>query len=361
MKVSLPIEEGYFNITPNEFCDLDCYLITPEIDAKWNSNNLFYRSLITDKEGNVLSSGWPKFFNYGEKPECYPKLEDYDDWRFVDKVDGSLVICDYVNEQFSMRTRGTVSYKTLPNAKDFELLPEKHPKVVEFLKENPHLTLLFEIVTPNNVIVVRPKEIEFYLLGAINKNGMVVVSNQDLTDIWRKIGPISMPQTYQFDNFSDLSKIYQHIKNWRGKEGIVISYNNNQNRIKLKSDWYCFIHRVKSQLNSTDNLIDFYIEKEMLSAENFSKIIETEFDYEIAIQLKDEIEKICDAGEKAKKYIDHLLEMIHDIRKVETRKDQAEMIKRNCGDNSAYAFSILDNKEITNIQWFKMIKKYYES
>jgi hypothetical protein len=361
MKVSLPIEEGYFNITPNEFCDLDCYLITPEIDAKWNSNNLFYRSLITDKEGNVLSSGWPKFFNYGEKPECYPKLEDYDDWRFVDKVDGSLVICDYVNEQFSMRTRGTVSYKTLPNAKDFELLPEKHPKVVEFLKENPHLTLLFEIVTPNNVIVVRPKEIEFYLLGAINKNGMVVVSNQDLTDIWRKIGPISMPQTYQFDNFSDLSKIYQHIKNWRGKEGIVISYNNNQNRIKLKSDWYCFIHRVKSQLNSTDNLIDFYIEKEMPSLEDFYKIIETEFDYEIAIQLKDEMEKICDAGEKAKKYIDNLLEMIHDIRKVETRKEQAEMIKRNCGDNSGYAFSILDNKEITKIQWFKMIKKYYES
>jgi hypothetical protein len=361
MKVSLPIEEGYFNITPDEFCGLYCWLITPEIDAKWNKNNLFYRSLIVDREGRVLSSGWPKFFNYGEKPECYPKLEDYNDWRFVDKVDGSLVICDYVNGQFSMRTRGTVSYKTLPNANDFDLLPEKHPSVVEFLKENSHLTLLFEIVTPNNVIVVRPKEIEFYLLGAINKNGMVVVSHSDLTDIWRKIGPISAPQTYHFDNFSDLSKIYQHVKNWKGKEGIVISYNNNQNRIKLKSDWYCFINRVKSQLNSTDNLINFYIDKEMPPNEDFSKIIETEFDYEIAVQLKDEIEKICNSGEKAKKYIDHLLEMIHDIRKVETRKEQAQMIKRNCGDNSAYAFSILDNKEITKLQWFKMIKKYYEN
>jgi hypothetical protein len=361
MKVSLPIEEGYFYITPNTFCGLDCYLITPEIDAKWNNNNLFYRSLITDKEGNVLSSGWPKFFNYGEKPECYPKLEDYNDWRFVDKVDGSLVICDYINDQFSMRTRGTVSYKTLPNAKDFELLPEKYPQVVEFLKENPHLTLLFEIVTPNNVIVVRPKEIEFYLLGAINKNGMVVVSNQDLTDIWRKIGPIQMPQTYQFDNISDLAKIAQHIKNWKGKEGIVISYNNNQNRIKLKSDWYCFIHRIKSELNSTDNLINFYIDKEMPLTENFNKIIETEFDYEIAVQLKDEIEKICNAGEKAMKYIDHLLEVVHDIRKVETRKEQAEMIKRNCRENSSYAFSILDNKEIIKVQWFKLIKKYYES
>jgi hypothetical protein len=361
MKVSLPVEEGCFNITPNIFCGLSCCLITPKIDAKWNKNNLFYRSLVTDKKGNVLSSGWPKFFNYEEKPDCYPKLKDHNDWRFIDKIDGSLVICDYVNNQFSMRTRGTVSHITLPNAKDFELLPEKYPKIVEFLKENQHLTLLFELVTPNNVIVVRPKEIEFYFLGAINKNGMVVVSHSDLTDIWRKIGPISMPQTYQFDNFSDLSKLDQHIKKWKGKEGIVISYNNNQNRIKLKSDWYLFCHRVKSQLNSTNNLIEFYIDKKMPSDEEFYKIIEDDFDYEIAFQLKEEIKKICNSGDRAKKYIDNILEMIHDIRKVESRKDQAEMIKRNYQENSGYAFSILDNKEITKQQWFKLIQKKYES
>jgi hypothetical protein len=356
MKVHLPIEEGYFNIVPNTFCGLECYLITPQIDAKWNNNNLFFRSLVVDKEGNVLSSGWPKFFNFGEKPECYPNLDDYNDWRFVDKVDGTLVICDYVNNQFSMRTRGTVTYATQNNALDFELLPQKHPKVVEFLKENPHITLLFELVTPNNVIVVRPKEVDFYLLGGINKDDMTVVSSSEMTDIWRQIGPIQTPKTFTFSNTTKLSEIAQHIKNWKGKEGIVISYNNNQNRIKLKSDWYCFIHRVKSQLSSTNNLIEFYIEKGMPSAEDFYAAIETEFDYEIAVQLKSEIEKICEAGEKAKKYIDGILEMVHDIRKVETRKEQAVMIKRNYNKNSSYAFAILDNKEITKQQWIKLIE-----
>ena len=360
MKVNLPIEEGYFNIVPNTFCGLDCYLITPEVDAKWNKNNLFYRSLITDKEGNVLSSGFPKFFNYGEKPDCYPNPENYSDWRIDSKIDGSLLIADYVNGQFSMRTRGTVSYVTQENAKDFELLPQKHPKVVEFLKENSHLTLLFEIVTPNNVIVIRPKDVEFYLLGAINKNGMCVVSSTDLTNIWRKIGPISVPQSYQFNDISDLSKIAQLIKGWKGKEGIVISYNNNQNRIKMKSDWYLFCHRVKSQLSSTKNLIEFYVEKEMPICEDFYKLIETEFDFEIAFQLKDEIERICEAGEKTKKYIDHILEVVHDIRKVETRKEQAEMIKRNFQENSSFAFSILDSKIITKEQWIKLINQKYE-
>lgn len=361
MKVVLPKEEGYFNIISSVFCGLDCYLITPEVDAKWNSNNLFYRSLITDKEGNVLSSGWPKFFNHLEKEDCYPNPQKYHDWRIYEKMDGSLLIADYVNGQLSMRTRGTVSYATQENSKDFELLPEKYPKVVEFLKDNSHLTLLFEIVTPNNVIVVRPKEIEFYLIGAVNKNGMVVVSSPDLTDIWRKIGPIPIPQSYQFNDISDLSKIAQLVKGWKGKEGIVISYNNNQNRIKLKSDWYCFIHRVKSQLSSTKNLIEFYVDKEMPSCEDFYKLIETEFDYELAVQLKSDLEKIWEAGEKAKKYIDHILDVLHDIRKVETRKEQAEMIKRNFQENSSFAFSILDGKIVSKEQWIKLINQKYES
>jgi hypothetical protein len=355
MKITPPSEEEYFNIIQNKFCGLDCYLITPKADVKWNKNNLFYRSLIIDKEGNVLSSGFPKFFNYGEKTECYPNPDNYKDWKLENKIDGSLLIADYVNNQFSMRTRGTVSYTFQENSKDFELLPEKYPKIVEFLKENSHLSLLFEITTPNNVIIVRPQQIEFHLIGAINKNGMVVVSPKDLTDIWRKIGPMPTPQSYNFLDTKNLSKIAETIKNWKGKEGIVISYNNGQNRIKLKSDWYLFCHRVKSQLSSQNNLIEYFVDSEMPNFEDFYKKIETEFDFEIALQLKDEIEKICNSGEKAKKYIDNILEMVHDIRKSESRKEQAKMIKTQYKEYSAYAFSILDNKPISKTQWIKII------
>ena len=361
MKVSLSIEEKHFNIIPSKFCNLDCYLITPKIDAKWNADNLFYRSLITDKRGNVFSCGFFKFFNYLEKSDCYPDPEKFNDWKYEEKKDGSLLIADFVNDQFSMRTRGTVSYVTQENAKDFELLPKKYPAIIEFLKENQHISLLFEIITPNNVIVIRSKQIEFYLLGAINKNDMSIVSPLDLLEIWRKIGSIPVPQTYNFLDTNDLSKIAESIKYWKDKEGVVVSYNNGQNRIKLKSDWYRFCHRIKSQLSSTKNLIEFYIDKQMPSCEEFSKIIETEFDFEIAVQLKEELEKICEAGESAKKYINHILEVVHDIRKVETRKEQAIMIKRNFKENSSFVFSVLDGKSINKEQWTKLINQKYES
>lgn len=99
----------------------------------------------------------------------------------------------------------------------------------------------------------------------------------------------------------------------------------------------------------------------MPSSEDFYKIIETEFDYEIATQLKEDIEKICEAGKKAKKYIDNILEVVHDIRKAKTRKEQALMIKRNFKENSSFVFCVLDSKIITKDQWTKLINQNYES
>jgi rRNA-processing protein FCF1 len=354
VRVSLPTEEDGFKICPHEFCGVDSLLIIPSIDPKWNPDNLHFRSLIVSKRWKtVLSCGFKKFFNEGEKPDLYPNINQFNDVWAEAKQDGSLVIVDYCKDQFSMRTRGTVSYTFQQNSSDFELLPKLHPKVIEVVKENKHISFLFEIETPNNVIVVRPETIKFTFLGGVNKDNLNHLTNKE-TEQFSRLMEVPRPQQYEFNNLSDISAL---VKQWKGKEGIVLSYNNHQNRIKIKSDWYNLIHRIKSQLNSDNNLIDFYIDKEMPIQEEFYKLIENEFDFEIAKQLKAEIEKICNAGEKAKKYIDNILDVLHDIRKVETRKEQAAMIKRNYNENSSIVFSILDNKQITKPQWTKLIKQ----
>ena len=357
MKVVLPIEEGYFNIIPNKFCGLDCYLITPEIDAKWNKNNLFYRSLITDKEGTVLSSGFPKFFNYGEKPDCYPDPEQFNDWVIEDKQDGSLCIVEFVNGQFSMRTRGTSTYKTLVNYKDFEFLFEKYPKVKKHVQENSNYSFLFEIVTPNNVIVIRPKEIDFYFLGAVDKNTLKMATNEEVLNMWKNMGCPPTPQKYYFQNVKSISQISEFVKEWKGKEGVVLSYNNNQNRIKLKSLWYITIHRIKSQLNSENNLIDFYVECGMPEHSVFQNKIEKEFDFEIAEQLKDEILRISEIADKVKREIEHMKEFAHTMGRFETRKEQARYVMENYGKSkkSSFVFDILDGKELSIPQLTKLM------
>jgi len=361
MKISLPVEEGYFNITPVTFCDLEAYLITPEVDAKWNDKNLHFRSLITDKEGNILSCGFPKFFNYGEKPDCYPDPEKFTDWSIQSKLDGSLQIVEFVNGVFSMRTRGTPSYKSQENYKDFELLPEKYPKVLEFLKKYSQYSLLFEIVTPNNVIIIRPKEVEFYFLGAVNKETLEMVSGEELVGIWRQIGCVSTPERYEFGSSVTLESLSEMVKNWKGKEGVVLVYNNGQNRVKLKSLWYCSLHRIKSQLNSINNLLEYYVSHQMPSYEDFYQKIETDFDFEIAEQLKDQLLKISETGEKCKKTVANMKDFCSSIRGFENRKQQAEHIMTTYKSRSSYVFNLLDGKELSDIQWIKLISSELSS
>jgi hypothetical protein len=360
MRVKIPNEEDGFRVSSCEFCGVKGKIIIPGLDAKWNKNNLFYRSLIVDEEGSVLSSGWPKFFNQNEKPDCYPSPEIYKDWCIQEKLDGSLLIADYVNGQFNMRTRGTASYVTQENASDFEQLRKKYPNVVSFLQHNSHISLLFEIVTPNNVIVIRPKEIEFYLIGAINKIGMNVISSSDLTEIWRLIGCPPVPRVYQIEQLQKISVVAEMVKSWKNAEGVVISYNNNQNRIKLKSDWYCWLHRIKSQLSSESNLIEYYVQNSMPVYEVFYEKIKAEFDFEIAEQLKDTLIKITKAGEQVNKVIEDMKDFVHSIRKIETRKQQAEFITtayKNT-NRTQFVFCILDGKEFSNSQYIKLLEQF---
>jgi hypothetical protein len=349
------VEDG-FGVYEHNFCGIPSYLIIPAIDAKWNKTNLHYRSLIISKEtSEILSSGWPKFFNCGEKPDCYPDPNKYDDWNIQEKLDGSLLIVDYVNGKFNMRTRGTPSYINQNNFKDFELLKEYHPDIVSYLEENNHLSLLLEIVTPNNIIVIRTPMVRFYLLGAIDKTNLKPLPIKKVEDISQDL-KIPMPEVYSFDNLEETIKT---VKEWKGKEGIVISYNNNQNRIKIKSDWYCWIHKIKSKLNSESNLIEFYVNEGLPSYKKFYNIIKNNFDWELAEQMKNEISRMVDCGKKVKKIITGMYGFIDTIKHYSTRKEQAQQIISSYGggqnNRESMLFNLLDGKDLSKDQLMKLM------
>jgi hypothetical protein len=349
-----------------EFCirgcvigNTECVLIFPiKHDIKWNDENKIFRSSIWTKDGDLVSASWKKFTNFGEQPEFEP-LDIDSDIQFIHKLDGSTMIVSKFKEELNVRTRGTHDASILDNGDEIPFLKQKYPLIFDNdILNNEQYSIICEWYSPRNIIVEREaEEPTLWLTGIIKHEDYSYLSQKELDRLsneWK----IERPFRYQFNS---ISSMIESVNKWKKGEGIVIYGNNGQVLKKTKSDRYLLLHKIKSQLNSTNNLIEFYIDKKMPSDEEFYKIIEDDFDYEIAFQLKEEIKKICNSGDRAKKYIDNILEMIHDIRKVESRKDQAEMIKRNYQENSGYAFSILDNKEITKQQWFKLIQKKYES
>ena len=356
MKIQLPQEADGFRCYEHIFCNIPSYLIIPGMDPTWTKQNLYFRSLIVEKNTNkILSVGWPKFFNHGEKPGCYPDPNNFKDWTIEEKIDGSLVICDFVNDKFNMRTRGTSSYIVQENFKDFDLLPRQYPELVEFLKKNSNLSVLIEILTPSNVIVIRSPDVQFTLLGVICKDTLTVYSQKDTQNVADMIG-ISVPQKY---SFASLVEACEAVKQWKGKEGIVLTYNNNQNRIKIKSDWYLWLHKIKSQLNSDDNLIELFVNEGMPDYTQFYNLLVKNFDWEIAEQLKSQVSKLADAGKKVRKIAEHMKEFVLIIKNYSTRKEQARAIISSYGgqtnNRASMLFNLLDGKELTNDQLTKLI------
>lgn len=352
---ALPLEEDGFNSYPIEFCGIESYLIVPDISAKWGRHNLHFRSLIVrGSDFEVLSSGFPKFFNAGEKPDAYPDPEKHKDWIINAKIDGSLLIADYVNGQFSMRTRGTASYITQHNAADFEQLLIKYPRVAQHMKDNQDLSFLFEIVTPNNWIVIPYPEIDFTFLGAVDKEDFSLLPFYEFQQMgWSMEVP--MPEIYTFKK--DLAEIATNVKEWIGREGIVLSYNNFQNRVKIKSDDYLLRHKLKSELNSEQRFVELYVHEGMPDYQEFFNIIQKIVDFETATAFRGRISKVIDAGKEVKRIIEGMNNFVAGIRNFESRKDQAQAIIRSYGEGngrSGMVFATLDSKPLTKDQIQKL-------
>jgi hypothetical protein len=144
----------------------------------WDPEERFLRSVVVDSDGYVVSCSWPKFGNYGEFLEDTGKLkEDLETGapvRFSHKEDGSLCIRSVINGKVVMRSRGTLfadergedgteSFRE----RFFRVAQNKYPKLLDkdWMTDR---SLLFEYVSPSNLVVVQYKEEDLVFIGFVD-------------------------------------------------------------------------------------------------------------------------------------------------------------------------------------------------
>ena len=121
----------------------------------WDEITVQTRGLVTDDKGNIVARPFKKFFNLEEK-----KHTATPDFEVFDKMDGSLGILFYYNNQWVMATRG--SFTSDQAIKGFEMLQK-----YDYKSLNKKFTYLFEIIFENNRIVVQYPFEDVVLLGMI--------------------------------------------------------------------------------------------------------------------------------------------------------------------------------------------------
>jgi len=343
--VKLPDHDD-FNYKDCIVCDDECVLITPkDMSVKWNDDNARFRSTLLRKSDNfVISQGFGKFTNFGERADFQPWNSS---WKFEarHKLDGSLLIISKYKNELIIRTRGTVDARQLPNGAEIDILIEKYPLVfsLDTLKEG--FTYLYEWTTPSNIIVIREHDTPtLTLLGVVeNQSGRYALN--EFLDIAAVNFGVERPERY---TYSSVEECILDVDAWRGKEGVVLYSPDGQTLKKIKASEYCELHKIATGMKTTKQVMDAFIASpRFTSSEEFYRYIETTLDYEVAERIKDDISTVVEAYKNYLKKLSELKIHIETLRFCETRKEQALEITNRYNDwRKSYAFLMLDSREI---------------
>lgn len=217
---------GYLHINQHPEADLLIHNYSPKAayEHYWTPETLMSRGLITDLEGRIVARPFPKFFNLGERDEALPN----EPFEVFEKLDGSLGILYFWEGQPFIATRG--SFNSSQSRKANAILREQYATE----RFERHLTYLFEIIYPENRVVVHygARE-ELILLGMIETDSG--------TELPLEAFEGEMPVAKRYPDFQSLEEVLAVQED--NREGFVVRFQSGY-RIKVKMEEYVRLHRI---------------------------------------------------------------------------------------------------------------------
>lgn len=340
------------------------YLVQPQhIGASWTKENKIFRSSVWNCVGELVSAGFPKFTNWGEKPEHFPLPESLKDAVVPEKIDGSLLIVSKYKGHFILRTRGTVDASKLDNGYELDIFRDTILPKLQTLddKDTWEFSVLFEWTTPTNKIVLNyGDQPDWYLVGLVRHTDYSLFTQQILDKMASELG-LKRPKIY---TFGDVAELLANVDQWKDKEGVCVYTNKGQAIHKVKSAWYLVRHHMKSELNNIEKVLDFWFENGKPEFVEFKQKVQ-EFDYEIWEQVQGFASRIAEGYKEVQRIIEHMKQFVNvELAKYPTRKLQAVVTFQSYGkgsNRSSFVFKLLDGKELNDEDikklMFQVLKK----
>jgi len=219
------VAEGYVTRRKHPSEDLWILNYTPkaQYDRLWNETTMSCRGLVVDSANRIRARCFRKFFNLDEVRDEVEARRGMG-FQTFEKVDGSLGILYWAAGEPCIATRG--SFTSDQALKGTEMLRRLYPNA----DLDPDVTLLFEIVYPDNrVCVDYGGREELVLLSAFH------------TESGEEVPPPSGP--FPFARSFDLGPDFDSMRalNLRNREGFVVRFQDGY-RFKVKFEDYVALH-----------------------------------------------------------------------------------------------------------------------
>jgi len=317
------VADGVINTQRHPEMPLDIfnYSARCQYEKLWDDVTLACRGLVLHGD-NIVARPFRKFFNDTELGDMVP-------WHLpsviTEKMDGSLGICFYFAGNWHWATRGSFTSEQSREAN--RIMEEQY----DWVPLDPSITYLFEIIYPENRIVVDYRNTRDLVLL-----GMVVTKTGEELPLERAPGGLRVVRRLPAWAPSPLLRelIQDH------EEGYVVRFEDGS-RVKIKGERYVQLHKAISGLSSRSVW-------ECLSAGGSVASLLAVVPDECAEWIRAEEQVLL--AEFARMKL-RAFEATVDALRLSTRKQQAEFILTNFRDVSGIAFSLLDGRDPDKAIW----------
>lgn len=210
-----------------------CYSRLQNFSDDWDEATLSARGLIIQDDKYIRARGFKKFFNYGQTSPYNTEYSSDDIVRVRDKLDGSLGILYFGPGGWAIATKG--SFKSEQAVRGTKIFHEKYHHWVP--PAGHHYTYLFEIIYPENRIVVDYGDMEDLIyIGHVNNN---TGATYFTPGHWP--GPSA-------EDFGEMTlKEALELGSRENKEGVILQFSDGR-MLKVKQEDYVELHRIVTGL-----------------------------------------------------------------------------------------------------------------
>ena len=314
------------------------------------------RGLVFDLDGKLINRRYHKFFNCQEREETQlDKIDWSKPHHILEKLDGSMISPCLINGHLRWISKMGITDTSM----EAEVFVAKNKKYTEFALDmlDQGITPIFEWCSNKNRIVLDYSEDALILTALRHINSGKYFSYETMFDM--AIAEYDIPVVKAFQHFRSPEAMLDAIRQSEGTEGIVVRFEDGH-MVKIKSEWYIKIHKVKSLLGQERDVVSLILNNELddmipvLPKEDAEKIekFQTALMERIALCAKnlDAQTKLARASSSRKIFA---LEIAKDYNPVWrslifqfwdkecnehlTYQAIVDIIKKNCGSNSSYA------------------------
>jgi RNA ligase len=214
------------------------------------------RGLVFDMDGKIINRRYHKFFNVNERDETAVHAIDWSRPHVIlEKLDGSMVSPCYVNGHLRWMTKMGITDTSMEAEAFVASRPDYARFAVDMLESG--LTPIFEWCSNKNRIVLDYPEDRLVLTALRSIVGGLYISHNAMMEIADDYY-IPFVKAYNYDS----ANIVDIVRKQEDTEGVVVRFDDGH-MVKIKSEWYVRIHKVKSLLGQERDVVKLILNNEL--------------------------------------------------------------------------------------------------